>query len=402
MQFGFWRQRASITIFVFLVALAPQAGLADVLVGESAVMYGRVLSANASHVIFKAGCDGNVTKSAPWSEVRSIVFDAECKEHEVSPPSAGLLPCAQERVAALKVYPSSGRPPIFARSLQLEGGLARMTMMGDEGSLTGPREAISAIARLRVCPTELSGAAEPPAAFCLEPRQFAVNWSLDPAMPNTVFTRGFAVFVETRPLGAAAPQLDVRGALGTALTVWTSGLLKYKDKLGPTVSAYLQTTVSRSASYMLLTPPQVIQVKCRDNASMIVRVSVTREGDFGPGDSGYLAKAQIEGRTVLLNAVDHKFGYALNRQISAGAHDLIWVLAHELGHSFGLKDEYLGQTVPSIMNPDTRPMEITERDASALAASLEKSVKGSSPGYFNATQCGGLRVRRASRPASKK
>ncbi len=82
MQFGFWRQRASITIFFFLVALAPQAGLADVLVGESAVMYGHVLSANASHVIFKAGCDGNVTKSAPWSEVRSIVFDAECKEHE--------------------------------------------------------------------------------------------------------------------------------------------------------------------------------------------------------------------------------------------------------------------------------------------------------------------------------
>ena len=135
---------------------------------------------------------------------------------------------------------------------------------------------------------------------------------------------------------------------------------------------------------------------------MIVRVSVACGGDFGPGDSSYLAKAQIEGRTVFLNAADHRFGYALNRQIAAGAYDLIRVLAHELGHSFGLQDEYLGTEVPLIMNPDTKPMEITERDATAFASALEKSVKGTTPGYFNATQCGGLRVRPPSRAVPKK
>jgi len=57
-------------------------------------------------------------------------------------------------------------------------------------------------------------------------------------MPNTLFTRGFAVFVETHPTQAQLPSLDIEGALGTALTVGTSGLVKYVDKLGPAIGAY--------------------------------------------------------------------------------------------------------------------------------------------------------------------
>ncbi len=394
------KPRTSLFLFVATLQL-PHGAVADVVVGETTVTYGTVVSATAGQVNVRIGCSGEGTTPIRWDEIRSIVFDSECREHEVNPPSAGLLPCTQARIAAFRIYPGGGQPVLYAGGIQLQGDLARIALLSDEGTLTGPRQSLSSLARLRVCPTELTEA-PPPAAFCFEPVQRAVNWSLDPAMPNTVFTRGFAVYLETRPAGARAPQLDIRGALGTALTVWISGLLKYKEKLGPTVGAFLQSTVSRSTSFTLLTPPQVIQVKCRENASMIVRVSAARGGDFAAADSGYLAKAQIEGRTVLLNAADHRFTYALNRRVNQGEYDLIWVMSHELGHSFGLPDEYLGADVPSIMNPDTRPPEITERDAVSLARSLEKSVKGTTPGYFNATRCGGLRIGRiASRRTPK-
>lgn len=381
-----------VSLCLFFAVLLLRAARADVVVGEAAVTYGTVVSATPTQLNLKIGCAGSTTTVMNWDDVRSIVFDGECREHDVSPPTAGLLPCEQERVNLFKVYPSAGEGAIYGDGFQLQGGIVRVILRNNKGILTGPKQAVSALARVRACPTEVSEVAATPAPFCTEPVQFAVNWSLAPAMPNTVFTRGFAVFVETHPAHAQAPPLDVRGGLGTALTVWTSGLVKYKDKLAPTIGAYLQTTVSRSDRFMLVTPPQVIEVKCKENASMIVRVSTARGGDFSLADKGYLAKSQIEGRTVLLNAADHRFDYTLTRQVKAGDFDLIWVLAHELGHSFGLPDEYLGPATPSIMNPDSHPLEITERDAVALARSLERSVQGTNPGYFNATQCGGLRV----------
>jgi hypothetical protein len=54
------------------------------------------------------------------------------------------------------------------------------------------------------------------------------------------------------------------------------------------------------------------------------------------------------------------------------------------------------------MNPDTRPLEITEQDALALGKSLEQSIRGTTPGYFNATQCGGIKVSLARPGAQKK
>jgi hypothetical protein len=305
--------------------------------------------------------------------VRSIVFDGECHEHEITPPTAGLLPCSQARVPAFKIYTPGDQPAIYATGFQLQDKLVRIALPNNQGSLAGAQQNVSALARVQACPTEFAPPAAHPSSFCFEPVQFAVNWSLDPAMPNTVFTRGFAVFVQTLPEHTTAQALDIRGALGTALTVWTSGLLKYKDKLGPTVASYLQTTVSRSSSFVLLTPPQVIQVVCKENASLIVRVSAARGGDFPKADSDYLAKSQIEGRTVLLNEADHKFEYTLTRKVDPGDYDLIWVLAHELGHSFGLPDEYLGPDHPSIMNPDTRPLEITEEPSRSVHPSNNRS-----------------------------
>lgn len=384
----------------FAALIAAPALRADVVVGDAAVTY-PVVSATSALITMKTGCDSGVPITIPWGQVRSIIFDGECREHEITRPTAGLLPCSQARLPAFKIYPTGDQSAIYATGFQLQDKLVRIALPDNQGSLSGPQQNVSALARVQACPTELSPPAAHPSSFCFEPVQFAVNWSLDPSMPNTVFTRGFAVFVQTLPEHVTAPALDIRGALGTALTVWTSGLLKYKDKLGPTVASYLQTTVSRSSSFVLLTPPQVIQVVCKENASLIVRVSAARGGDFPKADSDYLAKSQIEGRTMLLNEVDHKFEYTLTRKVNPGDYDLIWVLAHELGHSFGLPDEYLGPDQPSIMNPDTRPLEITEQDALALGKSLEQSIRGTTPGYFNATQCGGLRVSRATGSAEE-
>src|SRR5438067_1239732 len=129
-------------------------------------------------------------------------------------PTAGLLPCEQERVNVFKVYRSAGEGAIYGGGFQLQGAVVRIILRNNEGILTGPKQAVSALARVRACPTELTEFAAPLAPFCIEPVQFAVNWSLAPAMHNTVFTRGFAVFVETHPATTQAPPLDVRGALG--------------------------------------------------------------------------------------------------------------------------------------------------------------------------------------------
>lgn len=393
MLFKVLKLRVSIMLSGLALLAAPGI-YGDVIVRDTALSYGTVVSATTSGINIRIGCDNGTITPIPWDQIRSIVFDTKCREHDVTRPTAGLLPCSQARVLAFKIYPAADQAAIYGMGFQMQDGLVRIALPDNQGSLSGPRLGISALARVQACPTELNPPVSRPPSFCFEPVQFAVNFSLTPAMPNTVFTRGFAVFVQNLPEHAASQPADIRGALGAALTVWTSGLVKYRDKLGPQIGAYLQTAVSRSSSVTLLTPPQVIQVMCKENASLIVRVSAARGGDFRAADSDYLAKSQIEGRTVLLNEADHKFAYTLTRKVNGGDYDLIWVMAHELGHSFGLRDEYLGPNEPSIMNPDTSPLEITERDALALGRALEKSIQGTNPGFFNATQCGGLLVSR--------
>ena len=75
---------------------------------------------------------------------------------------------------------------------------------------------------------------------CYEPNQLAVNWSADPVADNKIFTRGFSIYVVvdssdgdswTNP---RTPDPDsIRLAFGTALTDWTSSLLRIRDSLDP-------------------------------------------------------------------------------------------------------------------------------------------------------------------------
>ena len=76
--------------------------------------------------------------------------------------------------------------------------------------------------------------------------------------------------------------------------------------------------------------------------------------------------------------------YSYNKKIN-----LITVLCHELGHSFGLthvNDE------KSIMNPDNMNFEPTKNDMYRLIKILSKNIKGESPGYFNEKNCSGLKA----------
>jgi hypothetical protein len=66
-------------------------------VGETVVTYGTVVQATSTELKLVIGCGGNAATAIKWDDVRSIVFDGECQPHEATPPTAGLLPCAQAR-----------------------------------------------------------------------------------------------------------------------------------------------------------------------------------------------------------------------------------------------------------------------------------------------------------------
>ncbi len=378
-------------VAVFLAI--PPSGSADVIVGTSDLLYGHIAAISSEGVQIATGCQAGSPTFIKWDQIRSVVFDDNCQPHNVNPPSAGLLPCNEQRQSLFRVYSATDDSSTYGTGVKLRGDKLQVALPSTRGLIVGAKTGVSAIARQQVCPSSLAQQATSLPGFCLEPFQVAVNWSLEPAMPNTVFSRGFALFVERLPPQSDGPELDSRGAMQTALTVWTSGLLKYRKELGPEVNAFLAKSVSRSEHFMLLVAPQVIKIACQDNANLIVRLSFARGGDFSRSDADYLAKSQIEGRTVLINAADHKFSYSLSRKTEPGAFDLVTVFAHELGHSFGLPDKYLGPSIASIMNPDKLAPECTEEDAKDLAKALAKSLQGTSAGYFNATQCGGLRIR---------
>jgi hypothetical protein len=390
-----WKPSDLIVALLTLVACAPGAATrADVVVTVGATAFGRVAKLTASDVELLDGCAGAHSQSLPWSAVKAVVFDVQCSPYDVVLPTAGLQPpCATSKVLVFQVNVKGQDAPLFGRAVTLARGIAHVELIDDSGTLHCAAGELVQVLPKTMCPSVLPRTFKWPPVFCFEPRQLAVNFSRDAVWNNSIFTKGFSIYLEHDCEGGGAPLPDVREAFQTAITYWTSALFEKRATAGEALRSYLEGIFPKSEKLGMLVPPQVVQVQCVESAQIVLKWYGQRSAAF-PLEREYVAKAQLEGRTILVNAADFDFLYSLQRPpfaLSARQYDLTTVLLHELGHCFGLPDRDDGD--PSVMNasePADAPM---GADGSALMTVLEASVKGSDPGVLHPTLCRGLRPR---------
>jgi hypothetical protein len=283
-----------------------------------------------------------------------------------------------------------------------EGGMLRGILYGKQGDVVFSRKDVESIQPEDACPTYISDL-ELPNQVCFEPVQWAANWSTEPVFNNQIFTKGFAIYINPETPISDDVRRDIRTAFGTAVNIWASLLFDHRKELSPGVAAYIAQSTSSSEHVTLFTPPQVIEVQCRDDALIVVDWFNQKNKVFPRGE-GYIARAQLKGRTVLMNAYENVFGYQaqLLKPLTPGDVNLVSVFVHEFGHCLGLPDEATDAT--SVMNPEHIVAEIgvavwpTASDFDRLRTSLEATIQGTSAGYFNVKDCAGLRWTTTSKP----
>jgi hypothetical protein len=394
----------SILVFssFLLSAFFPALLQADVVVTQDATKFGAVLSFDGTGVSVRTGCNGNQTALIAWSEILLVTLDAKCEAHPVEINPAGLQRCEQKRIGGFRVRFRNLSQPFFAVKATLQAtGKIFLLSMTDESGLSGPRDDVESVQPIDVCPKSLPAKQVWPKSFCHEPKKIAVNWSPGPVFNNHIFTKGGAIYIDViGELGGLSPE-DILFAYQTALSLWTYALQDRRSSLPLELQKYIDQSTSRSASVSLFTPPQVVRVDCMDNALSVVKWYSQRANVFPLEASDYVAMAQVQGRTVLLNANDNAFVVSREywKPLAADKVSLLTVFIHELGHSFGLPDKPHSSGA-SVMDPDyvvrnlNATVSPTAEDAAALVGVLKESIEGSAPGIFNAKGCLGLRRKR--------
>jgi hypothetical protein len=306
------------------------------------------------------------------------------------------------RLQGFRIRFQDSSAPFLASKVGLKAnGNVQFVSLKDQSLVSGLRKGIKSIQPVEVCPSSLSSGQTAPSSFCSEPAQFAVNWSVAPVFNNQIFTKGASVYVEVIGKLDGLSEEDVRFAYQSALSLWAIALHDARASLEPELQEYIEKSTARGGKFALFMPPQVIRVQCADNALAVVKWFAERRGVFTPQKKDYVAMAQVQGRTVLLNANDNVFMVARdNATLSGSVVSLISVFVHELGHSFGMLDR-AHSSEASVMDPDyvidnlNKTLSPTPVDTRAFANLLKASIGGAAPGVFNAEGCAGLRRRAA-------
>lgn len=327
------------------------------------------------------------------------VIDAEnvCEPAKWRVEPAPSAACPGRSVPVLGIRFQGHQDWILSESIALSSRYFHVRLFGTLEDAHGERREVAAIKRLSWCAdtTATPPAAVLPAAACREPRQFAVAFDYGTPFNNKILTNGFSFHL--RVAGRPPASFDVENAaehvlssFGRALTIWTAALQDNDPLLTPTIRTFLRSRTSTSAGgYTLLTPPQVVRLRCPHTAVFVVELNFGGDETF-PSRSLFLtlAKAKLEGRTIALNMRDVDC-FATMTKFEAGQYalkdercvNLLPILTHELGHAFGIGHIADGQgralMNPVLSNHATVP---TALDVSALVAVLERSVQGARPG----------------------
>lgn len=386
----------SVAICICATAVSVKA---DVLVERDSTIFGKIREITNSTVSIARGCNNNNIRSIPKERVRYYQFDSSCQPHRFTLPTSPLQFCREAKQKINKIFFRGHVREAYATEVLLgDRSLVRLILSNNAGSLQGPVNRLRAIVPASVCPDSIPNSFTWPKEFCHEPFKMAVNFNLKPVYNNKVFTRGFTFYLDVIGPGSQESPEDFARAFGAALTLWASKLLALRPKLPPNLASFVDSALSKSKSFTLFTPPQVIQVDCPENAVMIVKLYKTRPTGLFPAGSGYIAKAQLEGRTILLNGVDFQFrtDFDTSMFLKNDHLNLTTVFAHELGHCFGLDDIDLGSDTSSVMNPDdiaqNKAGGPTDYDGLEFVRILERVVSGARPGEFDPTKCAGLRL----------
>jgi hypothetical protein len=387
-------------VAVFASLLFVSGARADTLTLNDSLAYGKVISVSPSQVTFAPACTGR--QIIDKATVKRITFDASCMPHPVQPYSAGGGLCEK----ASNVFVLRFSDPVlavYAADYSVAGDKVHWTAADGTTMSHAPMTHLASVTRERVCSDVLEKKVDLPAIFCSEARPWAVNFSYAPVLDNRILTRGLSFYLEDengKPFDdTIGLGQTIRAAFGTALTEWMAALQDHRAELSPQVQTAIDGMISRGSRVMLLTPPQVVQLGCRDSASFVIRFATTDESQLRnpDGSDRKAARAEVAGRTVLINGVAYKCWKADARAVlfleataqGPACFNLVPILVHELGHAFGLKGHIDGAQ-RSIMDSQISPdlLRPTAADALALANILGQPIEGVAAGRLDADGAG--------------
>jgi hypothetical protein len=357
-------------------------GLADGLFLRDQIVAGKVVAMNRQSVTIDL-CNGK-TEEFNWEIGVAVVVNSSC----VSAKQADLpraTSCGESRGIAFEVG-FRGRTDFLRSEDVAFSTKSGFHVSGAAEVAHGP---LSEVRYIRVNAGCLDGQKfAVPSGFCVEPKQFAVNFSYEAPLPNQILTRGFSFYLETsQQLGEPALselREAVRSSFGTAINIWSSDLWQRRARYDEKLSSLLDGMASHSKDgFTMFIPPQVIALGCPQTATFVIRV-FEDPGPFArpPQKQVLAAVAATPGRTILLNFNDYPcwknalFKYVVDD--SSNCVNLVPILMHELGHAFGLlheKDE-----IKSIMNPVILATTPSDADLDRLAAKLMVFTTGQDPG----------------------
>ena len=358
---------------------------------------GRLVKATATQVFIEDACDPHRVVALDKPSIGVVEFGGECTDL-IAPFEAASDPSCSTRLRGFDATVEGLATPTFIKDFQFSSTRTILLGYHDGSTLVVEQGRLKRLsAAVRCGPGEPLQEPSGPFAegLCYEPRAWAVAFTGLPVSRNQIFTQGFSIYV------AAESQLsgrmpDVREAFGHALTLWTAALQQIRGELDPDLKAFIDRSISRSTTggYTLLTPPQAVRRYCRQTATFEVLWVTTRGRAFPEEDQHVLAKAQFQGRTVFVNAVD--YGYSLDlKAVRAedGTHSLVSIMAHELGHAFGIGHDSVSPS--SVMRPSATTMSRgpTDDDARQLARVLLQEIRGRAPGEISFSACEGLSAR---------